>query len=146
MLTDRIATQNDYSFLYDLKVTVLRSGITQTFGWDDHYQIDNFQQEWQEAKPHVIEWDGQPIGCYLLQPQQDYLYFGRFYLLPEHQKKGFGRHILNRVIKQADRLKLPITLLYLKIENLHHLYEKFGFKTYKTDENFVYMIKEYSES
>ncbi|MGF1894673.1 GNAT family N-acetyltransferase, partial [Vibrio campbellii] len=94
MYETRKAENSDYEFLFELKKAAEFEPIKAVFGWDESVQREIHNNEWVEEKPTIIEVDGVTVGSYLVQYHSENLYFGRFFLLPEHQGKGIGSQVL----------------------------------------------------
>lgn len=137
----RKADNSDYEFLFGLKKSAEFEPIKAVFGWDENVQRDIHRNEWNEEKPTIIEVDGIAVGSYLVQLHADYLYFGRFFLLPQYQGKGIGSHVLKRVIDIAAQKSLPIQLCYLQGNRVGQLYKRLGFEVTGQDKQFVHMHK-----
>lgn len=137
----RKADNSDYEFLFKLKKSAEYEPIKVVFGWDENAQREIHLNEWEEEKPTIIEIDGVAVGSYLVQTHSEYLYFGRFFLLPEYQGKGIGSKVLKTVIELADLKSLPIKLCYLQGNRVGQLYKRLGFSVIGQDEQFVHMLK-----
>ena len=137
----RSAEKNDYDFLFQLRKLALYESIKAVFGWNEEIQKVICRQEWEEAKPTIIEINDTRIGSYLVQLNPDHLYFGRFYLLPAYQRRGIGNRILKNVFTLAEREKRPIKLCYLQGNRVGGLYTRLGFKVISEDAEFVHMVK-----
>ncbi|MEX0334850.1 GNAT family N-acetyltransferase [Vibrio tubiashii] len=139
MYSTRPAQLSDYEFLFELKKTAEFEPIKAVFGWDESVQRDIHQAEWSQAKPTIIEVDGQSVGSYLVQKHDTYWYFGRFFLLPEAQGNGIGTKILRLILDQADKANMPVQLCYLQGNRVGQLYQRLGFTVTSEDAQFVYM-------
>ncbi|EJC6798638.1 GNAT family N-acetyltransferase [Vibrio parahaemolyticus] len=141
MFEVREAIDEDYEFLFELKKAAEYEPVKAVFGWDENVQKEIHRNEWNEAKPTIIEIEGAPVGSYLVQNHPDHLYFGRFFLLPACQGKGIGSQVLKTVIQLANEKSLSIQLCYLQGNRVGQLYKRFGFEVTKQDEQFVHMLK-----
>ncbi|ELA9866664.1 TPA: GNAT family N-acetyltransferase [Vibrio parahaemolyticus] len=141
MFEVREAIDEEYEFLFELKKAAEYEPVKAIFGWDENVQKEIHRNEWNEAKPTIIEIDGDPAGSYLVQNHPDHLYFGRFFLLPHYQGKGIGSQVLKTVIQLANEKSLPIQLCYLQGNRVGQLYKRFGFEVTRQDEQFVHMLK-----
>ncbi|HHK8526379.1 TPA: GNAT family N-acetyltransferase [Vibrio parahaemolyticus] len=141
MFEVREAIDEDYEFLFELKKAAEYEPVKAVFGWEENVQKEIHRNEWNEAKPTIIEMEGAPVGSYLVQAHSEHLYFGRFFLLPACQGKGIGSQVLKTVIQLANEKSLPIQLCYLQGNRVGQLYERFGFEVTSQDEQFVHMLK-----
>ncbi|WP_274008796.1 GNAT family N-acetyltransferase [Vibrio parahaemolyticus] len=141
MFEVREAIDEDYEFLFELKKAAEYEPVKAVFGWEENVQKEIHRNEWNEAKPTIIEMEGAPVGSYLVQAHSEHLYFGRFFLVPACQGKGIGSQVLKTVIQLANEKSLPIQLCYLQGNRVGQLYERFGFEVTSQDEQFVHMLK-----
>ncbi|HGS4888084.1 TPA: GNAT family N-acetyltransferase [Vibrio parahaemolyticus] len=141
MFVTREAENDDFDFLYQLKKAAEFEAVRAVFGWDEKVQKEIHHREWNEAKPTIIEIEGCRVGSFLVQEHSEYLYFGRFFLLPSFQGKGFGSAVLANVIALASEKGLPIKLCYLQGNRVGQLYSRFGFVVTDQDSQFVNMVK-----
>ncbi|KFM95032.1 GNAT family N-acetyltransferase [Bacillus clarus] len=101
------------------------------------------------------------LGMWLLytKPQKDVLYLSFFAINKKFRGKGYGRKILDEVIKIAKCENKSTVKLYVSQTNeiAIHLYQRYGFKIHKTErylltkwflgeENWLVMKKKVEES
>ena len=141
MFVTRTAKSDDYEFLFQLKKSAEFEPIKSVFGWDEKVQREIHHQEWKKEKPTIVEINGIAVGSYLIKQNTDYLYFERFFLMPEYQGQGIGTNILKELVKLSDRYNLSIKLCYLQGNKVATLYKRFKFEVISEDAKFVYMIK-----
>ena len=106
-LSNRLARDSDFEFLFELKKAAEFELIKSVFGWDEEFQRNMHENEWNEAQPKIVEISGEAVGSYLLQDIGDHFYFCRFFLLPAFHGKGIGSQILNRNHMYTLHLELP---------------------------------------
>ncbi|PST92014.1 N-acetyltransferase [Photobacterium jeanii] len=135
----RLATDDDYEFLFELKKQAEYEPIKAVFGWDETVQRRIHAEEWFEERPWIIEQNGVRIGSFLIQDQGEHFYFCRFFILPAYQGKGIGSAILHHAIARAKKAQKPITLSYLQGNRVGELYLRHGFVHTGEDKLFVYM-------
>lgn len=138
-LSFRPATDADYLFAFELKKAAEQDVITHNFGWDEELQWELHRQEWHSGLPTIICADEQPIGTYMLHDKDNTLYFSRFFILPAYQGQGIGSQILKAVVTRSDSTQHPCLLCHLRGNRVGQLYQRFGFRTYREDQQFIYM-------
>lgn len=141
MIVTRPAKRDDYEFLFNLKKAAEFEAINSVFGWNEKIQREIHSQEWEKNKPIIIEVNGISVGSYLINQTIEFLYFERFFLLPEYQGQGIGTNILKDLVRLSDKYNLSIKLCYLQGNKVATLYKRFNFKVTSEDAHFVYMIK-----
>ncbi|MEJ2763458.1 GNAT family N-acetyltransferase [Photobacterium sp. MCCC 1A19761] len=140
-LTTRDATAADFEFLYQLKKSAEYDAVHTVFGWHEATQRAIHQQEWDEARPTLIEVNQEPAGSILFEHHGEHWYLGRFFLLPSFHGLGIGSQILTQLLQPADEQCLPVHLCYLQGNRVSSLYRRFGFVPIREDNHFVYMIR-----
>jgi N-acetylglutamate synthase-like GNAT family acetyltransferase len=86
-------------------------------------------------KYYILEEDGRACGCVALEKAgSDVCYLGRLAVLPEHRNRGFGRALVNHLLKQAGAMgfrRVEIALIS-KHRRLKKWYKKSGFVQSRT--------------
>lgn len=138
-LSLRPATDADYLFAFELKKASEQDVITQLFGWDEKLQWELHRQEWRSGLPTIICLGEQAIGTFRLHRHGERLHFSRFFILPAFQNQGFGSEILSLIIERSTQQQRACLLCCIHGNRAIELYQRFGFTTYRTDTQFVYM-------
>lgn len=133
-ITIRIATPNDYEFLYDLNSKTMCEYIQATWGWDETWQQNHFKENFQPEANKIIMLNSQDIGRIELFDRADEVRIGNIQILPEHQNKGIGKVIMLKIIQQAQDRKQCVTLQVLKVNPARRFYERLGFSVEGEDE------------
>lgn len=91
------------------------------------------------AQSHdIIEVEGDPVGCCLVEREADQIKVLRIYILPGYQGQGIGSSILKEICSEGDAKNLPVALRVLKVNPAKRLYERFGFQvTEETESHFL---------
>ena len=131
----RPATLSDEKALFALHEEVFREHIERIWGWDDEWQITNFQKEWGMVITEVIE-DGEEVSGYLqIRQELEHLYVLNIALSCQHQNQGFGTQVIEILKKRAEAQGLPIKLnVFRTNERVIKFYERAGYKIYETTE------------
>lgn len=109
---------------------------------NDYYSIDSINERMQTSQYIVITEDGYSVGFSEFQILEDSIFLKAIYVLPSHQRRGFGSRMIE-YIEQTDINKL----VYLDLENGNILAEKFcetlGFEPQnaRLEEIFGYPLK-----
>ncbi|MEZ4590034.1 MAG: GNAT family N-acetyltransferase [Chloroflexota bacterium] len=127
MLTKRLATLDDYDFLYALHRAALQESVARLWGWDEAWQQNYFQQKFDPAKREVLQWQGQDVGTISVREEEDELYVAMIAILPEFQGRGWGTAVLQNIIHHAQQTGKTVTLHVLKTNpKAQKLYERLG--------------------
>ncbi|MBD2099956.1 N-acetyltransferase [Leptolyngbya sp. FACHB-261] len=123
----RVATPEDYGFLYALHCTTMHDYIEATWGWDEVWQQSYFKQHLRPEANQIIVLNGHEIGRVEVDYKEDGVHIGNIQILPEYQSKGIGSLIILKIIRQAQRQEHPVTLQVLKVNPARRLYERLDF-------------------
>ncbi|MEC5425471.1 GNAT family N-acetyltransferase [Virgibacillus sp. C22-A2] len=88
---------------------------------------------------YMIENKGQTLGKIRIARVDNELWIYGFAIFPEHQGKGIGRAALLKLVNQERVRNLPIFLeVETKNTNALRLYESCGFKSYQSQDYYIY--------
>ena len=134
-ITYRQATQDDYQFLYELKVASMRDYVDQVYGWDDAFQEEFFEKDFRADDLTIIQVDGRDLGMYELSKDKEGLFIKRIEIHPESQNKGIGSQVIQHILSENE--STSAWLMVFKINPAQKLYERLGFvKADETDTHF----------
>ncbi|HAP27024.1 MAG TPA: GNAT family N-acetyltransferase [Achromobacter sp.] len=74
-----------------------------------------------------IEEDGKRIGFYCLRPEGEGLRLDHLYVHPSAQGRGVGGQVLRRILRDADRRGVGVTLSALRGSDSNRFYRRHGF-------------------
>ena len=116
--------------------------IEATWGWDENDQRRRQQEEFDALSYQIIETGGQPVGTLIAKHSSDHIYLSGLYLLPEHQRCGYGSRILEGLLAEGQAQGLPVRLRVLRVNpQARRLYERLGFAVIDEKEHFAVMAK-----
>ncbi|MCG3150413.1 MAG: hypothetical protein PCFJNLEI_03899 [Verrucomicrobiae bacterium] len=148
LLTHRVqlrpSVESDEEFCFQVKKKALGAYIEQTCGWDESFQRQLYATEWVTRRPAIIVFDQRDVGTIEIRAEPTQFYLGEFYLLPEVQRQGIGRHLLADLMATADAAGKPIALDVLKVNPARRLYERSGFVVTGSNEHYYQMKRESS--
>jgi ribosomal protein S18 acetylase RimI-like enzyme len=130
----RPAVEEDFDFLYNLKVACLKDYVTETFGWDEEYQQRRFKDYFDPTSTEIIVVNDQDVGQISLVDLDDELFISGIYILPPWQNQGLGAMVLGDVISDAGQKGISVSLQVLKVNPARRLYERLGFTVYEENE------------
>jgi len=146
-VTLRPATTADGEFAFRVWKAAMEAYIEATWGWDENSQQQRQQEEFTALPYQIIQADSQPIGTLIVKHTPDHVYLSGLYLLPKHQRQGFGSRILEDLLAEGQAHHLPIRLRVLKVNpQARRLYERMGFAVIDEEEHFVVMEKQPEEA
>jgi ribosomal protein S18 acetylase RimI-like enzyme len=106
----------------------MRDYVDQTWGWDDAWQRRRFDENFDPLPLQIIEKDGESIGYVSVRRPSDEIFLAAIEIAPQHQKQGIGSQLVRELLDEADRSRLAVRLLVLKVNPVRRLYERLGFQ------------------
>jgi len=123
----RLATQEDYDFLWWLHCATMKPYVEQTWGWEETWQAQYFQEHFDPTKLDIVESDGVPIGYLSVERREDLIFLRQVEIAPDHQSRGIGTKLLQPLLEEAKSRQVPVELYVLKVNPARRLYERLGF-------------------
>ncbi len=123
------AMENDEVVIFDLYGCVMKEYITEIWGWDQEWQVNDFKKHFNPVNITVVKDENRTIGYSQVQDQGNQLYIRMLLLLSNYQHKGIGTRLLKAVIEKAKVQSKSIALQVFKInEKAKRFYEHHGFQ------------------
>ncbi|MBJ7537421.1 GNAT family N-acetyltransferase [Marinomonas transparens] len=122
--------------------TVVKQGIypyvEECFSWNDDVQRDRLINDYQ---PHWFHWlmmDRKQIGLVCFKPYDDAFHIHLLILLPDYQKQGFGKKVMQQIHQRAKQeSKRKITLSSFSAnQGALRFYQSLDYQTTAKDEQF----------
>jgi len=118
----------------------MREVIKKTWGWDEAWQLTDFDRRLAAYVVSIIEAEHRAAGSLWLEWKPDSLYIHEVQVLPEFQGKGLGTEVVQHVIKQGAHRRLPVTLSVVPANpRAKRLYERLGFEVTGVEPPFIRM-------
>ena len=115
MIHLRPATPEDSEFLYNLKKQTLKQYITKIWGWDEKDQRNYHKTNFKPEKYHIIQQNGEDIGCISIEEQSNKIMLNIIEIAPEHQNKGIGSKLIRDLIEKGLQENKAVELRVLKV-------------------------------
>ncbi|MFN2441589.1 MAG: GNAT family N-acetyltransferase [Thermoanaerobaculia bacterium] len=136
----RPASEGDRHFLYRLHATTMRDVVESTWGWDEEWQLTEFEKRLQESPYFVIEADEVAVGTVCVERRPDAFYILELQLLPAYQGRGIGGDVVRSIIRDATAECVPVALSVVPANaRAQRLYERLGFRVVGVDPPFIRM-------
>lgn len=125
----RKAQRKEKAAIFNLYCRVMRPYIVKIWGWDQGWQEKDFDEHFEPDNIMVVSVGNELVGYSQVEDQGDNLFIRMLLLLPEHQHRGLGSHLLKKVIESAKAQPSGITLQVFKVnEGAKIFYECHGFQ------------------
>ena len=136
-ITQRPAGPDDEDFLYKLYCTT-RSKEIEAMSLEPAQQEIflrmqfvaqklSYQAEFPASIHNIILFEGRPVGRVITMRMEREDRYIDIALLPEYRSLGIGRRIIEDLLAESARAKLPARFHVLKTNRAIHLYERLGF-------------------
>lgn len=123
----RPAGENDFPFLYALHTATMKEYVEQTWGWDEIFQETRFQETFVPGDTRIITLDGQDIGMLSIEERDAEVFLALIEIAPQHQHRGIGTAVIEKIIADGIRKSKPVLLHVLKVNPAKRLYDRLGF-------------------
>jgi ribosomal protein S18 acetylase RimI-like enzyme len=134
----RPASERDRDFLFSVYCVNMRDVVEQTWGWDDAWQLTEFERRCKQYGVSVIDVDSRAVGGLWLEQRPDSLYIHELQIAPAWQGRGIGTAVIERVIALGAGCGLPIALSVVPANpRALSLYERLGFTVTQVEPPFI---------
>lgn len=136
------AKRTDIAYLYDVFKRSMQSYIVAARGtWDERKQYYRFIAELDIDNCWIVEHLGHRVGFIDKRNIGPVLLIQTLVIVPERQRVGIGSRIVEAVISESEKLKVPIVLGVLKSNpDAKRFYEAHGFTTFH-EEKIYYQLR-----
>jgi ribosomal protein S18 acetylase RimI-like enzyme len=125
----------DVEFLWRLHNAALKGYVTQTWGWNEDWQRENFVDSFNPAEGEIIVINGEDAGFLWVIEKENEVLLASIRLFPGYQNKGIGTTIIKNLLEKSEK---TVRLHVLKVNPARRLYERLGFKICEeTETHFV---------
>lgn len=97
-----------------------------------------YNDQYPLAESYIAFLDNIPVGKIILDKSSNY-HIVDILILPDHQNKGVGTHIIKTVIKEAKEKSKDISLKVASHNPAKNLYKRLGFEIIETGEVYLEM-------
>lgn len=119
----------------------LKEIVNNSFGWNEEFQKNRFLTRYDLNWFYWLEIDLKRIGYICMWQSKEEVHLSLIFILPEHQRKSYGKKVMNFLIKQAQEKNQKITLSSFKLnKNAINFYQKLTFQVVKSDDHFIDLI------
>ncbi|AOW10502.1 GNAT family N-acetyltransferase [Flavobacterium gilvum] len=140
VLTFKKATEEDIEFLLWLrKETMVEHYINAGREVNEENLLSRINYHFEHAK--IILLENEKIGLLKVAEQDNEIEVFQIQIAPSHQNKGIGTQIIQSILKEASKKKIPVKLNVLKVNKAQTLYQNLGFEIYDENEFSYFMRK-----
>lgn len=127
--TLRNVRENDKNFIYNVKKTSIYDYVDKIWGWDEEYQIKDFENDFNTEDYKIIVADHKDIGFIQIYGDDSNINIIEIHIIPEYQGNGIGSSIIKNIIEQAVKRDKSVNIgCFIDNNRAKALYERLGFK------------------
>lgn len=126
-LRDVPATSADFEALLAMRIEAMRDSLERLGRFDPERARARLRDTFWPDHTWIIERDGARVGFYALRPDDDGLRLDHLYVVPAAQGLGVGGQVLGRLLLDADRRGLPVSVAALRGSDSNRFYRRHGF-------------------
>ena len=131
-ITVRSALEPDACFAYEVRESSMRQYVVETWGeWDEDEVRRQIAEDIRLTRLSVVELDRKPVGILRVDDQPEHVDIDQMFLQREHQRKGLGTVLLQRILARARQRRVPVRLWVLRVNPARTLYERVGFSVFE---------------
>ena len=123
----RDVTEGDFDALANLRIEAMRESLERLGRFDPERARKRLRDAFRPANTWWIEQDGERVGFYALRPDGAGLRLDHLYVTPAAQGRGLGGEIMRRILQEADRQGLAVTVGALRGSDSNRFYLRHGF-------------------
>lgn len=121
------AAEADFEALLALRIEAMRDSLERLGRFDPDRARARLRGTFRPECTWHIEHDGKRIGFYCLRPEGEGLRLDHLYVHPAAQGRGVGGQVLRRILRDADRRGIAVTLSALRGSDSNRFYRRHGF-------------------
>ncbi|MCI1835489.1 GNAT family N-acetyltransferase [Achromobacter ruhlandii] len=126
-LRDAPVTEADFDTLLAIRIEAMRDSLERLGRFDPERARARLRATFRPDHTWFIERDGARIGFYAVRPDGDGLRLDHLYVVPAAQGLGVGGQVLGRLLQDADRRGLPVSVGALRGSDSNRFYRRHGF-------------------
>ncbi len=128
----RNITEEDKKFIYSIKKSSIYDYVQKIWGWNEEYQIRDFESDFILENFRIISIEDKDIGFVQIIEEPLNINITEIHIIPEYQGYGIGSSIINRIIEQAsNNIKTATIGCFIYNFKAKNLYERLGFEETK---------------
>jgi GNAT superfamily N-acetyltransferase len=140
LLATRLAQPEDRDAIWALYQTAMRSHIEAIWGWDEQWQIADFDQAFSAAASYVVEVGGEFAGYFQLDLSAEAIYLRLLVLKPGFQSQGLGARLLADIVHMSQQSRRRLSLRVFRVNGAaRRFYEREGWTVESEDDAFFVM-------
>lgn len=138
----RTAKPSDRDFLWWLHRVTMKEYVDKTWGWDEQWQKERFDETFEPETLQLIESDNRAVGYIKVERSPNEIFLSAIEVAPDFQNRGIATKLLSELILESRANKVPIRLQVLKVNPARRFYERLGFQQIQETETHSIMLRD----
>ena len=136
----RLAQPGDRDAIWTLYQAAMRPHIERIWGWDEQWQIADFDKAFSTAASYVVAVRGEFAGYFQLDLNAEDIYLRMLVLAPRFQCRGIGARLLADIVHMSVQSRRRLTLRVFRVNDAaRRFYEREGWELESEDDHFLLM-------
>lgn len=121
--------ETDRNFIYNVKKESIYDYVQRIWGWNEEYQIKDFETDFIFKNFKIIVLDNIYIGFVQINEDMSNVNITEIHIIHKYQGKGIGGNIISNIIKRAIKDNKTVSIgCFIDNTRARQLYERLGFK------------------
>lgn len=144
-LCDRIrlvpVSPGDFDQLVAIRIAAMRDSLERLGRFDPARARQRLADSFVPEQTRWIRFDDVPVGFVAVRPEATALHLDHLYIVPQAQGQGVGGFVLQLVIAEAEKARLPLHLGALRGSDSNRFYQRHGFEVVGEDTWDIYYVR-----
>lgn len=129
---------DEKELIYLMKKESVRPYVEKIWGWDEDYQIKDFNESYVASNFKLIQKENNIIGFTEINEFENYINITEIHLKPNYQGRGVGSKIIRKIVDQANNLSKTVIIgCFKENKGAIKLYKRIGFEVYRETDTHV---------
>jgi ribosomal protein S18 acetylase RimI-like enzyme len=106
----------------------MRKYVEELRRWHEKVERAEVRRQFKPQVDHIVVVHSRDVGVLGVDRYADRLDLRHIEIVPDYQGQGLGSTLIGELLAEAQREKLPVTLMVLKKNPAKRLYERLGFR------------------
>lgn len=125
--------ETDKGFIYDVKRTSIYDYVKKIWGWNEEYQVKDFESGFNLNNFKIITANGKDTGFVQINESPSNVNISEIHIISKFQGFGIGGSIIKNIISQTKGSEKTVTIgCFINNTRARCLYERLGFEVITT--------------